>query len=69
MDGMADKDGRYGFEVGTKQVVAELYTVESQLYYDVFVNGELLVKQGSAQAGEDHDAVIHRLHGIISSGA
>jgi hypothetical protein len=66
---MADRDGKYGFEVGAKQVVAELYTVDGHLYYDVFVNGELLAKQGSAQPGEDHDAVIQRLHGIISSGA
>jgi hypothetical protein len=61
IDHMAEGDGRQAFEVGDKQVVMDFYTVGQQIYYDIFVNGELVSKQGAAQPGEDHNAVLKRV--------
>lgn len=65
---MAAGDGRHALEVKGKQVVMEMYTVGDQLYYDVFVDGDLKSKQGAAQPGEDHQAVIDRIRRTIEGG-
>lgn len=62
---MADGDGRYEFEIGMGSAIVELYTVDGRLYYDLFVNGKVISKRGTAQSGEDHTVLLDRTKRVI----
>jgi hypothetical protein len=59
------KDGRYGFKINAKNAVVEIYMVKGELYFDLFLDGGLLVKEGKAKPGEDRETLLNRLGRVL----
>jgi hypothetical protein len=59
------KDGRYGFKINAQNAVVEIYRLNGELYFDLFLDGALLVKEGKAKPGEDKEALLNRLGCVL----